>query len=122
MSSDRDPSDYLQDIIDASLHAETFVAGMSFDAFVSDTKTLWATIRALEIVGEATRNIPESLRERYPAIPWRAMAGMRDKLIHAYASVDAEVVWKTVHEDVPAMRVAVASVIADMSQPDDTND
>lgn len=120
MNQGRDSSDFLQDIIDASNHAESFVAGMDFDAFQADTKTLWATIRALEIIGEAARNIPEPVRARYQAVPWRAMTGMRDKLIHGYAMVDAEVVWKTVHEDVSVMRSAVAAVVTNMLSQDET--
>jgi len=119
VSEARALSDYLQDIVDAAFQAESFVRGMDFNTFRADTRTLWATIRAIEIIGEAAKNIPDSVRVRYPAIPWRAMAGMRDKLIHAYASVDSEVVWKTVREDVPALRAAIATVVEDLSQPSD---
>ena len=57
---------------------------MDYNDFVNDTKTVYAVIRALEIIGEATKNVPDSIRDKYPVLPWKSMAGMRDKLIHAF--------------------------------------
>jgi uncharacterized protein with HEPN domain len=85
---------------------------MTFDAFVQDVKTQFAVIRALEIVGEATKRLPESIRIREPSIPWRAMAGMRDKLTHQYFGVNLEVVWKTATEDIPSLEPAVRRLLA----------
>lgn len=72
-----------------------FIDGMTFETFVRDDKTVFAVVRALEIVGEATKRIPASIRDQAPSIPWRAMAGMRDKLSHDYIGVNVAVVWKT---------------------------
>lgn len=89
MSAQRDVIDYLQDILDAAESATAFVGDLSVEAFAVDKKTVFVVVRALEIMGEATKRLPEPLRQRYPDVPWRAMAGMRDKLAHDYITVDA---------------------------------
>ncbi|HET7038140.1 MAG TPA: DUF86 domain-containing protein [Thermomicrobiaceae bacterium] len=102
---------YLQDIADAIAHVEAFIADMTFLEFTADDKTVFAVIHALEIIGEATKRLPSDLRERYPVIPWRNMAGMRDVLIHAYDRVDPEDVWRTARQDLPTLRPQIASMI-----------
>ena len=71
-------------------------------------------VRALEIVGEATKKIPQEVRDRYPQIPWRSMAGIRDKLIHDYMNVSLEVVWNTLTKDLPALLPMIEHVIDEM--------
>lgn len=80
--------DYVEDIIRAMEDALSFVEGMGYDDFVKDKRTFYAVIRAIEIVGEAVKKIPISVRKQYSEIPWKEMAGMRDKLIHEYFRVD----------------------------------
>ncbi|MEO0947353.1 MAG: DUF86 domain-containing protein [Cyanobacteria bacterium J06641_5] len=89
----RDPRNSLQDILTAIDLATTFIAGLEFTEFDRDPKTLFATARAIEIIGEAAKNIPQSLRDRYSAIPWREMAGMRDKVSHQYFRVNHRILW-----------------------------
>jgi uncharacterized protein with HEPN domain len=103
MTSARSYSDYLSDIIDAMQKTGRFIEGFSEVQFQQDEKTIFAVIRALEIVGEATKCLPDTLRSTYPQIPWKAMADMRDKLIHQYTGVDLGVVWKTATEDIPTL-------------------
>ena len=103
MTSERSYSDYLVDIIDAMEKIGRFIEGLSEQKFQEDDKTAFAVIRALEIIGEATKCLPDTFRSAYPQIPWKAMAGMRDKLIHQYMGVDLRVVWKTATEDIPAL-------------------
>jgi uncharacterized protein with HEPN domain len=107
MSEDRNYQEYFNDIRDAIDKAQSFVAGMTFEQFSRDDKTAYAVVRALEIIGEATKKIPDTVREQYPQIPWREMAGMRDKLIHDYFGVNLQVVWKTVREDLPRLQKAL---------------
>ena len=87
---------------------------MDLSAFSADRRTNLAVVRALEIVGEATRHIPASTRRRYPQIPWQDMVAMRNKLIHEYFGVDLEVLWRTVQEDLPRLSNAIRQVLANI--------
>jgi uncharacterized protein with HEPN domain len=107
----RDIRDYLQDILNTIDLVESFVANMTFDEFQTDPKTSFAVIRALEIIGEATKNIPSNIRDQYPQIPWKGFAGMRDKLIHAYFGVNIEVVWDTIQQDLPQLRPVIHQIL-----------
>ncbi len=103
MMQPREYRDYLQDIFEAAQKALAFVQGMTYQGFVAADKTVFAVVRALEILGEAAKRIPLPIRDRYPEVPWRSMSGIRDKLIRDYVSVNLEVVWKTVTEDLPPL-------------------
>jgi len=98
MYKGRDVSDYISDIITAISDIQSFTGNMSFEAFAKDKKTINAVIRSLEVIGEATKRVPKSLRQKYPDIPWSKMAGMRDVLIHDYMGVDLKTVWKVTQE------------------------
>lgn len=89
MSKGRELSDYLADIHNAIVEVDEFINGMTFDTFEEDRKTINAVIRSLEVLGEATKHIPASFRNKHPEIPWSKMAGMRDVLIHDYMGVTA---------------------------------
>ncbi len=104
MTEPRDQRVYLEDILDAIDKAESFVGDLSAEEFAQDPKTAFAVIRALEIIGEAAKHVPDHIRDRSPGIPWRSITGMRDKLIHSYSAVDLEVVWRTVHTELPLLR------------------
>lgn len=90
----RDIITFLEDILTAIDDIVAFTATLDLEDFKQDRKTIYAVTRALEIMGEATKNIPEEIRQAYPQIPWRQIAGMRDKLIHSYFSVNVVTLWK----------------------------
>lgn len=110
----RDVSLYIQDILQNMGDAEEFVRGMSYEQFVGDKKTFNAVVRAVEVVGEASKHIPDNVRRRYPDVPWKEMAGMRDKVIHMYFGVDHEAVWLVVRERIPALKRLIEDILRDM--------
>ena len=108
---ERSHSDYLQDILDVMQKIRAFVQGVDYEHFRKDIKTAFAVVHALEIIGEASKGIPQPVKDAYPEIPWRAMAGMRDKLIHDYFGTSLAVIWRTISEDLPAMEPFIRRMI-----------
>jgi uncharacterized protein with HEPN domain len=107
----RDHTLYLKDILAAIESIESFIAGMNLDTFYTDDKTTSAVIRKLEIIGEAVKQIPEELRQKHSRVPWKEMAGMRDKLIHFYFGVDHQLVWKTITERLPQVKQEIEKAL-----------
>lgn len=107
----RSYTEFLQDIVDAIDEAESFVAGISFDVFASNREKILAIIKLLEIIGEAVKKIPDDKRKPYSHLPWKAIAGMKDMLVHEYWQVDTEVVWSTVHQSLPPLKVVVVNML-----------
>ena len=108
--------DYVEDIIEAMDDAMRFVEGLEYDDFAKDRKTVYAVTRAIEIIGEAVKKIPARVKKRYPKIPWKRMAGMRDKLIHEYFGVDLRRVWNTVEKDVPNLKPLFEKILKDFEK------
>ena len=114
--------DYAEDILDAVESIEEFIRDMTYDKFIYDKKTKYAIIRSIEIIGEATKSIPDFVREAYPDIPWKDMAGMRDKMIHHYFGIDFEVVWKTIKEDIPMIKPKLQDILNTIGKDDEISD
>jgi len=96
--------------------AEEFIGGLSYEQFVADKRTFNAVVRSLEVIGEAAKNVTDEIRERYPLVPWKEMAGMRDKVIHSYFGVDREAVWIAVKDRIPAVRPLIEQILKDLKK------
>jgi len=107
--------DYINDILDAMTKAESFIVDYDFEIFSRDWKTIFAVIRALEIIGEATKKIPENIRANYSNIPWKSIAGIRDKLIHGYDNIDLNLVWETVDQQIPYLKHQFQKILKDFA-------
>lgn len=101
---------YLKDILEAIEKINNYTKNLSFEEFSQNTMIVDAVIRNFEIIGEATKHIPEEIRKSYPEIPWKEMAGMRDKMIHEYFGVDLEIVWKTIKIRLPQILLLLEQV------------
>ncbi len=110
----RDYRLYLKDILDAMESIEAFVQGMTLAEFLTDDKTSSAVVRKFEIIGEAAKQIPDDIRQKYPHMPWSDMAGMRDRLIHAYFGVDYQLVWRTIKERIPQVQPQIRGILEDV--------
>jgi len=107
-------ADYLRDILTAIKDVQSFVASIDLDDFLASKEKQYAVIRALEIIGEAAAKVPAEVRVRYPAVPWREMVGMRNVVIHNYFGVDEHVIWRTVQDDLPPLKKAIARILKDL--------
>jgi uncharacterized protein with HEPN domain len=103
--------DYLRHILVEANYLVERSAGLSFDAFAADETLRRAFVRSLEIIGEAAKRVSEDFRTQHPTVEWRAMAGMRDRLIHDYFGVDFELVWDVVHRRIPELRTQIATIL-----------
>jgi uncharacterized protein with HEPN domain len=106
-----EPRDYLRHILVEVDYLLASGRDLTFDAFVSDATLRRAFVRSLEIIGEASKKVPADFRAQHPAMDWRAMAGMRDRLIHDYFGVDYEIVWDVVQNRIPELRRQIASIL-----------
>ena len=106
--------DYILDAITSIQEIEEFTKGMRFETFVKDKKTINAVIRSLEVMGEAVKKIPSEIRKKYPEIPWKYIAAMRDKLIHEYHGVDLEIVWEVTEKEIPPLKAKFEKILEEL--------
>ena len=109
--SERRDQDTLSDIREAIRKIAAYTADLSYEQFIKDGKTQDAVVRNLEIIGEATKNLSSRLRKTYPKIPWRELAGVRDKMIHHYFDLNYEIVWTIAKEQLPGLLPQIEEIL-----------
>jgi uncharacterized protein with HEPN domain len=112
----RDYRLYLDDILEAIGKIEKYTEGLSFEEFRQDGKTVDAVIMNFTVIGEAAKQIPEKIRKHYPDIPWKEMAGMRDKLVHGYFGIRYDVVWETIDVRLPQLKSLIKELLEEFDE------
>ncbi len=105
---------FIEHINDSIKNAENFVKGVSKDSFLKNKEKQHAVVRAIEVIGEAVKNISLAFRHKYSEIPWAKIAGMRDRLIHHYFGVNIERVWEVVKDDIPLLKKQIQTILEEM--------
>ena len=119
--SNRTDKNFLYDIQEAARRIKAYTHEMTYKEFLADTRTQDAVIRNLEIIGEATKKLSVRLRNQYPSVPWKEMAGARDRLIHHYFGVDIEVVWKISIAELSDLTSQIAEILCSDSTLNEEN-
>ena len=107
----KEDSAYLRHILDAITRIEEYTAGIEYEDFMQHHLIQDGVIRQIEIIGEATKRISDEIKKKHLGIPWKDMAGMRDKLIHDYLGVDMDALWDTVENDIPTLKSKLKDII-----------
>ena len=105
---------FIQDILDAITDIEEFIGDRDFIMFIEDDRTKSAVVWKINVIGEATKNIPKPIQEKYKTVPWKYMARMRDKIAHFYFGVDYEIVWEVMKQQLPEIRAHIEEILDDL--------
>ncbi len=113
MSKRRSDTEYLADASEALARIQQYIEGYTFERFVADLKTQDAVIRNLEVAGEAAKQLSDSFRRQHPVVPWKALAGLRDRLIHHYFGVNWAMVWQAATVELPRIASDINRILAE---------
>lgn len=109
-------SAYLKHILDTISDIESFTENVTKEKFFENREKQYAVLRAIEIIGEATKNLSKELKSKHPQIPWKDIAGMRDKLIHQYFGVDLKLVWETIKNKLPELKKQLSKILKETNK------
>jgi uncharacterized protein with HEPN domain len=112
----RDDTVYLHHILDAITKAQSYLADVDEESFLSNSLIQDGVIRQIEIIGEATKRLSSEVRSPNDHVPWEDIAGMRDKLIHEYFGIDLDMVWLTATDDLPVLREEVTDILRQLTE------
>lgn len=101
----------LEDILTAIMKIERYVTGLDQTAFLNDEKTVDAVIRNLEIIGEASRQLPDDFKANHDDIPWHEIAGLRNRIVHDYMGVDLEIVWYIIDQELDPLKARIQKLL-----------
>ncbi|HSW47852.1 MAG TPA: DUF86 domain-containing protein [Candidatus Saccharimonadales bacterium] len=107
----RDPLIYIYDILESIGNIEEDTEGLLVDEFIQTRIVQQAVVRNIEIIGEASQQLPKSFKDRYPDIPWRKIVAMRNKIIHEYFGLKLNVVWETIRDDLPGLKEQLEALV-----------
>ncbi len=110
----KDPKAFIYHILESIEKIENYTKGLTYERFEKNSMVKDAVLRNLEIIGEASKNIPEEIRYRYSDIPWSEMARLRDRIIHKYFSVDYEIIWDIINNELPVLKRKLKLVISSL--------
>lgn len=112
--SKRQDIDLIRDILECIKRIDMYTAEMNYKEFQKDFKTQDAVIRNIEILGEAAKSLSTTVKDSYPDIPWKQIAGTRDKLIHDYFGVNIDIIWAISKTDLPDLRIKILNLLHDL--------
>ncbi|MFH1209817.1 MAG: DUF86 domain-containing protein [archaeon] len=112
----KDPLIFISHVSDSINNIESFSKNLSKDKFIKDKLRQSAIIRQLEIIGEATKNLPLEFRKKYPETKWKEIAGLRDKITHHYFGINLNIVWEVVEKDIPKLKENIKNILDDLKE------
>jgi uncharacterized protein with HEPN domain len=115
----RDYKLLLKDILEAISAIDRFVEGVDFEEFKNNDEKSSAVVRKFEIIGEAAKGLPVEMKKEYPEVPWKEMAGFRDRLIHFYFGIKYELVWQAIKKRLPQLESSIKQILDDMERKSD---
>ncbi len=107
----KNPAIFIEHILENINKIESFSKNITREILSKDKLRQYAIVRAIEIIGEAIKNLPSSFKKRYPQVPWKNIVGTRDKLIHHYFGVDLNIIWEIIEKEIPKLKKEIEEII-----------